>query len=92
MFEHVAYMVEFEYDWPLASALKERWRPESHTFQLPCGEMTITLQDVAYHLELGIDGDPVCGCIGGWEQHHQGRSIKNFCQQLLCVVSAQEDR
>ncbi|RYR75054.1 hypothetical protein Ahy_A02g009759 isoform E [Arachis hypogaea] len=58
-------MVEFEHDWSLASALIERWQPEFHTFHLPCGEMTITLQDVAYQLELRIDGDPVSGCIGG---------------------------
>ncbi|QHN99643.1 uncharacterized protein DS421_13g399640 [Arachis hypogaea] len=64
-FEYVAYMVEFEHDWSLASALIERWRPESHTFHLPCGEMTITLQDVTYQLGLRIDGDPVSGCIGG---------------------------
>ncbi|RYR37734.1 hypothetical protein Ahy_A09g042612 [Arachis hypogaea] len=50
-------MVEFEHDWPLASALIERWRPESDTFHIPCGEMTITLQDVAYQLRLKIDGD-----------------------------------
>ncbi|RYR75058.1 hypothetical protein Ahy_A02g009759 isoform A [Arachis hypogaea] len=62
-FEYVAYMVEFEHDWSLASALIERWQPEFHTFHLPCGEMTITLQDVAYQLELRIDGDPVSGCI-----------------------------
>ncbi|QHN99081.1 uncharacterized protein DS421_13g394800 [Arachis hypogaea] len=62
-FEYVAYMVEFEHDWSLTSALIERWRPESHTFHLPCGEMTITLQDVAYQLGFRIDGDPVSGCI-----------------------------
>ncbi|RYR50017.1 hypothetical protein Ahy_A07g036567 [Arachis hypogaea] len=50
-------MVEFESHWPLT--LIERWRPESHTLHLPCGEMTITLQDVAYQLRLRIDGDLV---------------------------------
>ncbi|XP_057730075.1 protein MAIN-LIKE 1-like [Arachis stenosperma] len=58
-------MVEFEHDWPLASALIERWRPESYMFHLPCGEMTIILHDVAYKLGLKIDGDPFSGCIGG---------------------------
>ncbi|KAL4322232.1 hypothetical protein AHAS_Ahas14G0189900 [Arachis hypogaea] len=79
-FEYVAYMVEFEHDWPLASALIERWRLESHTFHLPCGEMTITLQDVAYQLGLRIDGDPV------------RRTIKEFCEQLLGVVPGPDDR
>ncbi|RYR28852.1 hypothetical protein Ahy_B01g053047 [Arachis hypogaea] len=57
-FEYLAYIVEFEHDWPLASALIERWKPESHTFNLPCEEMTITLQDMAYQLGLRIDGEP----------------------------------
>ncbi|RYR72631.1 hypothetical protein Ahy_A02g006849 [Arachis hypogaea] len=50
-------MVEFEDDWPLAFVLIERWRPESHTFHLLCGEMTITLHDMAYQLGLRIDDD-----------------------------------
>ncbi|QHO06374.1 uncharacterized protein DS421_14g454110 [Arachis hypogaea] len=85
-------MVEFEHDWALASALIERWRPESHTFYLLCGEMTITLQDIAYQLGLRIDSDPVSGCIGGWEQHHRGRTIEEICEQLLGVVPSPDDR
>ncbi|QHO20243.1 uncharacterized protein DS421_11g336230 [Arachis hypogaea] len=61
--EHIAGRLDRLHDWPLASALIERWRLESYTFHPPCGEMTITLQDVAYQLRLRIDGDPVGGCI-----------------------------
>ncbi|KAH1106300.1 hypothetical protein J1N35_010068 [Gossypium stocksii] len=45
----------------LISALVERWRPETHTFHLPCGESTVTLEDFALQLELPIDGSPVTG-------------------------------
>ena len=46
-------------DRSLLTALVDRWRPETHTFHLPCGEMTPTLQDMTYLLGLPIVGDAV---------------------------------
>ena len=48
---------------PALTALVDRWRPETHSFHLPCGEMTVTLQDVAMILGLPIRGLPVTGNI-----------------------------
>ena len=51
-------------DWPLITCLVERQRPETHTFHVPVGEMTITLQDVAIILGFRIDGPVVIGtCV-----------------------------
>ncbi|KAK9997358.1 hypothetical protein SO802_022044 [Lithocarpus litseifolius] len=56
----------------LISALIEQWRPEIHTFQLPHGEMSITLEDVEVILGLPIDGEVLVGPIavedGDWKQ------------------------
>jgi hypothetical protein len=46
-------------DRSLLAALADRWRPETHTFHLPCGEMAPTLQDVSYLLGLPIAGETV---------------------------------
>ncbi|XP_057966151.1 uncharacterized protein LOC131156465 isoform X2 [Malania oleifera] len=45
----------------LISALVERWRRETNTFHLTVGEMTVTLEDVAFILGLTINGKPVTG-------------------------------
>ncbi|QHO00407.1 uncharacterized protein DS421_13g406300 [Arachis hypogaea] len=57
----------FWVDEPLLSAFIERWRLEMHTFHMPFGECSITLQDVAYQLGLSIDGEPVSGCLTEFE-------------------------
>nr|XP_017245626.1 PREDICTED: serine/threonine-protein phosphatase 7 long form homolog [Daucus carota subsp. sativus] len=55
----LARVSSLQLDWSLIRALVERWRPETHSFHLPIGECTITLQDVGVLIGLPIDGHPV---------------------------------
>jgi hypothetical protein len=41
----------------------DRWRPKTHSFHLPYGEMMVTLEDVAMILGLSIRGRPVTGYV-----------------------------
>ncbi|KAK2355316.1 protein MAIN-LIKE [Trifolium repens] len=43
-------------DWGLLTAFTERWQPDTGTFHLPVGEMTITLDDVSCLLHIPISG------------------------------------
>ena len=49
----------FPVDRALLFAWVDRWRPEMHTFHLPVGEVTITLQDIAMLFCLPFAGAPV---------------------------------
>ncbi|MBA0591064.1 hypothetical protein Gorai_019751, partial [Gossypium raimondii] len=40
----------------LISTLVKRWCPKIHTFHLPCGDCTITLEDILMQLGLSVDG------------------------------------
>ena len=76
-----------EIDHCLISALVERWRPETHTFHLPHGEMSITLQDVEVIYELPIEGEVLVGPTavvdGNWSQ---------LCMELLGFTSANDNK
>ena len=50
---------QFPYDRCLLAAQIDRWRPETHTFHLQCGEMTPTLQDLGYLTGLPCTGFPL---------------------------------
>uniref|UniRef100_A0A453JMU6 Aminotransferase-like plant mobile domain-containing protein n=1 Tax=Aegilops tauschii subsp. strangulata TaxID=200361 RepID=A0A453JMU6_AEGTS len=53
------------------TALTDRWRPETHSFHLRTGEMTMTLQDIAMIASLTIEGNPLCMSTDsdGWREH-----------------------
>jgi hypothetical protein len=55
-------------DGPLLSALVDRWRPETQSFHLLCGEMKVSMQDTTMIHGLPLEGLPVNGIIqsAGW--------------------------
>ncbi|KAL8467610.1 hypothetical protein ACS0TY_031016 [Phlomoides rotata] len=60
-FGHLRLIPAISIDSSLISALVERWRRETNTFHMTVGEMTVSLEDVAYLLGLPTDGKAVIG-------------------------------
>ena len=55
------WVPDIELNHALITALVERWRPETHSFHLPHGEMTITLQDMEVITGVAVNSLPVVG-------------------------------
>jgi hypothetical protein len=80
-FRHVVDITTVDINNHLITALVERWRPETHTFHLACGECTVTLEDVLYLLGLPVNGEALIGYANiNWEEE---------CVRLLGVVPEQ---
>ena len=60
-FGHVLNITSYGVDRKFILALCERWRPETHTFHLPTGESTVTLEDVHMLMGLRVNGLAVNG-------------------------------
>nr|XP_023892649.1 serine/threonine-protein phosphatase 7 long form homolog [Quercus suber] len=63
-------------DHTLITALVERWRPETHSFHLSHGEMTITLQDMEVIMGVPVDGLPVV-------EYTDRNDWAHFCWEML---------
>ncbi|KAL4396584.1 hypothetical protein AHAS_Ahas01G0106500 [Arachis hypogaea] len=71
---------------PTVDALVEKWHPKTHTFHLPYGECTITLEDVAMILGLRTDGLLVTGSID-----HSTSGLENKCLAQFGVAPGPND-
>ena len=59
--EHVGRLGSIRIDRDLIFAAVERWRRETHSFHMPIGEISITLEDVSGLWGLPINGNAVTG-------------------------------
>ena len=52
------------------TALIDQWRPETHSFHLQCGEMTVTLEDWGMITAMPIEGHALTGRVErtNWQQ------------------------
>jgi len=64
-FDHVLKVNNMETNHLMVITLCKRWRIETHTFHLPLGETTVTLEDVSLQLGVPIDGEPVTVLVLG---------------------------
>ncbi|XP_076951314.1 serine/threonine-protein phosphatase 7 long form homolog [Bidens hawaiensis] len=74
-------------DRALVEALVERWRPETNTFHLPCGEATVTLEGVNVLWGLPIEGE----ALAGYEESFDYNQWRQMCYTYLGFTTKESD-
>ena len=46
---------------PALTALNDQWQPKTHSFHLPCGEMTMTLENWLMITAMPLEGHALTG-------------------------------
>ena len=82
--ERIHMVPSIKLDHALITAFVERWRPETHSFHLPHGEMTITLQDVEVIMGMPIEGAAMVGFTK--------RTWKSMCNEMLGIQIPDENK
>ncbi|XP_057746858.1 serine/threonine-protein phosphatase 7 long form homolog [Arachis stenosperma] len=70
-FGHAIELRDFMFDNFLISVFVKRWRLKTYPFHLPWGDVSITLQDITYHIGLRTNKKPSGGCTRDFQQYHR---------------------
>lgn len=73
------FQIQLEHvDHVLVTAFIERWYPDTNTFQLPVGDMTVTLHDILRICGLTIDGEAMRRPMSITSLKHEMCQLWNF--------------
>lgn len=74
------------------TALLDRWRSETHSFHLPYGEMTVTLEDFAMITGLPLHGQALTGRVDNKKWRQRVTALIGDCSSSLSLQGKTDNR
>ncbi|KAE8810378.1 Serine/threonine-protein phosphatase 7 long form-like protein [Hordeum vulgare] len=74
------------------TTLLDRWRPETDNFHLPCGDMTLMLEDFAMITGFPIEGKALTGCVDNKNWHERVTALINGCSTSRSLQGRTDNR